>query len=46
MKTAMFPDDYFRNLKIWREELAALRKVLLSTSLGEEIKWGDPLLRL
>ncbi len=36
------PDDYFKNADKWREELLAVRKVLLSTGLHEEIKWGSP----
>lgn len=36
------PDAYFKNAEKWREELLALRKVLLSTGLTEELKWGSP----
>lgn len=36
------PDAYFARERPWREELSALRKVLLSTGLTEDIKWGSP----
>ncbi|MDJ0905277.1 MAG: DUF1801 domain-containing protein [Woeseiaceae bacterium] len=35
-------DDYIRNARQWNEELARLRKILLSTGLEETIKWGAP----
>ena len=36
------PDAYFKNADTWREELLALRKILVSTGLKEELKWGSP----
>ncbi|WP_375207201.1 YdeI/OmpD-associated family protein [Hyphococcus sp.] len=36
------PDAYFKNADKWREELLALRKILVSTGLKEELKWGSP----
>ncbi len=42
MKRAKSPDDYYDGLTQWREELNALRVILKSTDLSEEIKWGGP----
>lgn len=42
MHKAKSADDYFATAKQWRDELAALRKLLLSAGLNEEIKWGAP----
>ena len=36
------PDAYFAKPRPWREELNALRKILLASGLTEEIKWGGP----
>ena len=36
------PDDYFAKNRPWRDEIIALRKVLLATGLAEDIKWGSP----
>jgi uncharacterized protein YdeI (YjbR/CyaY-like superfamily) len=36
------PDAFFAKDRPWRDELIALRKVLLATGLTEEIKWGAP----
>ena len=36
------PDAYFAKDRPWRSELIAVRNVLLSTGLSEEIKWGSP----
>lgn len=42
MEKKKTPDAYFAREGPWREELAALRRILLSTGLHEEIKWGSP----
>lgn len=36
------PDTFFAKDRPWRDELIALRKVLLAAGLAEEIKWGMP----
>ncbi|MEZ5892787.1 MAG: YdeI/OmpD-associated family protein [Parvularculaceae bacterium] len=36
------PDAYYKKDGPWRAEMNALRKVLLSTGLDEDIKWGSP----
>lgn len=35
-------DAYFARAKTWREEMQALRAILLATPLTEELKWGKP----
>lgn len=35
-------DEYFVRAKKWKEELQALRTILLDTELTEELKWGEP----
>ena len=35
-------DAYLAHAKKWREEMALLRKILLSCPLTEELKWGKP----
>jgi uncharacterized protein YdeI (YjbR/CyaY-like superfamily) len=35
-------DEYFDRLEIWSHELAKLRKIVLSCSLQETVKWGGP----
>ncbi|MCB9746730.1 MAG: YdeI/OmpD-associated family protein [Alphaproteobacteria bacterium] len=35
-------DAFFGRAKLWGEELAALREVLLGAGLAEELKWGKP----
>jgi len=35
-------DDHVRDAKKWREELAALREIILACGLTEELKWGAP----
>jgi uncharacterized protein YdeI (YjbR/CyaY-like superfamily) len=42
MKIARNADAYFREAPKWREELLALRRILLAQGLVEEIKWGSP----
>lgn len=42
MKKAATADAYFRDAPNWREELLALRRILLAQGLVEEIKWGSP----
>ncbi|WP_375200991.1 YdeI/OmpD-associated family protein [Hyphococcus sp.] len=42
MQKTKTPDAYFKNATKWRDELIALRKILVSTGLTEEIKWGSP----
>jgi 3-(3-hydroxy-phenyl)propionate hydroxylase len=40
MNTAV--DFYFTKAKKWQEELIALRPIILSCGLTEELKWGVP----
>ncbi len=35
-------DAFLRKAKTWREELEALRSILLDCGLTEELKWGQP----
>jgi uncharacterized protein YdeI (YjbR/CyaY-like superfamily) len=42
MKKAATPDEFYANAPQWKSELAELRKVMLTTGLDEEIKWGAP----
>jgi len=35
-------DEYIQNAGKWRDELEALREILLDCQLHEEIKWGVP----
>ncbi len=42
MKPARSADAYFREAETWPRELAKLRKILQSTALTEEVKWGGP----
>ena len=35
-------DKYISSAKKWQEEMEALREILLTCPLGEEIKWGKP----
>lgn len=35
-------DVYVSKLKMWQDETEALRSVMLSTGLDEELKWGKP----
>lgn len=42
MKRSKSVDEYIRNTAKWRDELCALRDVLKSTDLKEEVKWGMP----
>ena len=35
-------NDFFRKAKTWREELEALRRIVLDCRLTEELKWGQP----
>lgn len=41
-KTSPKVDAYFERQKDWREESQALRKIVLSCGLTEELKWGEP----
>jgi uncharacterized protein YdeI (YjbR/CyaY-like superfamily) len=41
-KNNILVDAYMSKAKIWKEEMEALRKVLLSCNLTEELKWGKP----
>ncbi|GJL92367.1 YdeI/OmpD-associated family protein [Hyphococcus sp.] len=36
------PEAYFAKPRPWREEIIALRKIMATTGLTEEIKWGAP----
>lgn len=42
MKRAKSVDDYLDSADHWQDELRALRDILLSTGLTEEVKWGAP----
>jgi uncharacterized protein YdeI (YjbR/CyaY-like superfamily) len=42
MKRHKTVDDYIRFADTWQSELKALRKILNSTELTEEVKWGAP----
>ncbi|MAT15918.1 MAG: hypothetical protein CMJ46_11695 [Planctomyces sp.] len=35
-------DEYFQNLKLWKDELSLLRRILLTTPLTEDFKWRSP----
>ena len=35
-------DGYLRNASTWHDEMAALRKIILSFGVTEELKWGKP----
>jgi uncharacterized protein YdeI (YjbR/CyaY-like superfamily) len=35
-------DGYLRKLKKWRDELTALRRIILDCQLNEEVKWLHP----
>ena len=35
-------NNYIANAKIWKEEMLALRSILLETELVEDFKWGSP----
>ena len=35
-------DEFLESAPRWREEMAALRGILLSCGLEEELKWGAP----
>ena len=35
-------DAYLNNLKSWKQELEALRALLLEAPLNEDVKWGKP----
>lgn len=42
MHKAKSADDFFEAAPLWRSELESLRKILKSTGLWEEVKWGAP----
>ena len=42
MKRYKTVDEYIANAKQWQDELRTLRRILGSTELQEEIKWGAP----
>ena len=42
MKRFKTVDDYIDNAGVWQAELTRLRKILQSTPLIEEVKWGAP----
>lgn len=42
MKKSKSVDDYLRDTDYWRSEVATLRRILQSTPLTEDIKWGGP----
>ncbi len=35
-------DEYVRNSPYWQDELVVLRRILQSTPLAEDVKWGGP----
>lgn len=42
MKRSKTPDDFYKEAKLWRGDLARLREIIQTTELIEEIKWGAP----
>lgn len=42
MKKSGTVDEYLRDARYWRDELVILRRVLQSTALTEDVKWGGP----
>jgi uncharacterized protein YdeI (YjbR/CyaY-like superfamily) len=42
MRDAKTADEYFAKADRWRQELRALRAILKSAGLTEEVKWGGP----
>ena len=42
MVTYKSADDFFKNNKLWNEELLKLREILIESGLIETIKWGAP----
>ena len=42
MEQATSVDEYLDNAEQWQQELRRLRKIVRSTGLQEEIKWGAP----
>ena len=41
-KTDPRVDAFLRHVPLWREELLALREIMLETNLTESYKWGQP----
>lgn len=39
-------DPYFANAKSWREEVLALRTIMLASGMQEELKWRQPVYTL
>ena len=35
-------DDHIRNSKLWKDEMNALRAIILNCKLAEDFKWGKP----
>lgn len=42
MVTYKSADDFFKNNKLWNDELLVLREIILESGLVETIKWGAP----
>ena len=42
MKRYKTVDDYVAGRELWQDEIRRLRKILLTTELTEEVKWGGP----
>ena len=42
MKRSKTVEEYIASAEQWQNELVTLRKILLSTDLTEEVKWGAP----
>ena len=42
MKRNKTVDDYVASRELWQDEIRRLRKILLTTELTEEVKWGGP----
>ena len=42
MHKAKTADEFFEKAPLWRSELKALRKILLTCGLDEQVKWGGP----
>lgn len=42
MKKSRTVDEYLRSIPYWQDELTTLRRILKSTKLIEDVKWGGP----
>lgn len=42
MKTYATVDDWLADQEVWRDDAAALRRIVLAAGLDETVKWGQP----